>query len=101
MDPPGYTPWLNDTQLSALNTSFFEPGGCQEQEIACEALRNTDSANRTVDEVCIKADDFCVSSVGLIICLVLWVRFDVDIVVVSFVRSFVHIGRKRLRSRYR
>ncbi|EIM84650.1 alpha/beta-hydrolase [Stereum hirsutum FP-91666 SS1] len=63
MDPPGYTPWLNDTQLSALNTSFFEPGGCEEQEIACEALRNTDSANRTVDEVCIKADNFCVENV--------------------------------------
>lgn len=65
MDPPGYTPWLNSTQLSSLNTSFFEPGGCQEQEIACEALRNTlddgSDEGKEANRVCIAADDFCVS----------------------------------------
>ena len=39
-----------------MNQSFFGPGGCMDQELACYAAGEGRSSNR----VCIDADDFCV-----------------------------------------
>ena len=54
---PGYGQLQDDTVLAALNQSFFGPGGCQEQELACYAAGESDDSNT----ICRQADNFCVS----------------------------------------
>lgn len=67
---PGYGPLQSPDVLAKLNQSFFEPGGCQDQELACYAASAADAAgengpgNSTLsDKVCRTADHFCVSFV--------------------------------------
>ncbi|THH14802.1 hypothetical protein EW146_g5581 [Bondarzewia mesenterica] len=60
---PGYGPLQNASVLAKLNKSFFESGGCKDQEIACEALGNTNDVNATANRICKTADDFCVDNV--------------------------------------
>ena len=55
---PGYGQLQSDEVLAALNESFFGPGGCQEQEMACYAARESDGS----DAICRQADNFCVSA---------------------------------------
>ena len=59
-DAPGYGPLQNASVLAQLHADFYEPGGCRDQEIACEALGNTNDANATANHICRTADDFCV-----------------------------------------
>lgn len=68
MNAPGYGPLQSPEVLAKLNQSFFEPGGCHDQELACYAASNADAAgengpgNSTFsNSVCRTADDFCVS----------------------------------------
>ena len=63
---PGYGQLQPDDVLAQLNTSYFGPGGCKEQEEACYAA-GTDAHS---DEICKKADDFCVRL--LFSCLCWW-----------------------------
>lgn len=58
-DAPGYGPLQSDTVLAALNESFFGPGGCQEQELACYAAGNSTDSN----QICRQADNFCIENV--------------------------------------
>ena len=59
-DAPGYGPLQNASVLAQLHADFYDPGGCRDQEIACEALGNTNDANATANHICRTADDFCV-----------------------------------------
>ncbi|KAF7794211.1 hypothetical protein EIP86_005343 [Pleurotus ostreatoroseus] len=56
---PGYGQLQSDEVLAALNESFFGPGGCQEQEMACYAAGEGDESNA----ICRQADNFCVENV--------------------------------------
>ncbi|KAI0649645.1 alpha/beta-hydrolase [Trametes meyenii] len=56
---PGYGPLQTPEVLAKLNQSFFEPGGCRDQEMACYAAGESAASNA----VCIKADNFCVENV--------------------------------------
>jgi len=67
---PGYGPLQSPDVLAKLNQSFFEPGGCQDQELACYAASAADAAgengpgNSTLsDKVCRTADHFCIDNV--------------------------------------
>ena len=55
---PGYGRLQNDSVIEALNDAFFDDGGCQEQEKACYAAGTGPES----DEICSKADAFCVSA---------------------------------------
>ncbi|KAI0685440.1 alpha/beta-hydrolase [Cerioporus squamosus] len=59
-DAPGYGPLQNDTVLAAMNQSFYEDGGCQDQMIACYSAE-TEASN----EICQKADDFCLANIEI------------------------------------
>ena len=54
---PGYGQLQNDTTLAAMNKSFYEPGGCKDQMLACYAAGETPESNK----LCSTGDDFCVS----------------------------------------
>ncbi|KAF9452095.1 alpha/beta-hydrolase [Macrolepiota fuliginosa MF-IS2] len=56
---PGYGQLQSDEVIQQLNTAFFSPGGCQEQEEACFAAGNSTASNK----ICRDADDFCVNNV--------------------------------------
>lgn len=56
---PGYGQLQSDEVIQRLNTAFFGPGGCQEQERACFAAGDSVASN----SICRKADDFCVENV--------------------------------------
>ncbi|KAI0672035.1 alpha/beta-hydrolase [Trametes maxima] len=56
---PGYGPLQTPEVLAKLNQSFFEPGGCRDQEMACYAAGESAVSNA----VCINADDFCFENV--------------------------------------
>lgn len=58
IDAPGYGQLQSDAVLAALNQSFFGPGGCQEQEMACYAAGEDADSN----SICRQADNFCVSA---------------------------------------
>ncbi|KAG6875159.1 hypothetical protein C0993_010547, partial [Termitomyces sp. T159_Od127] len=58
-DAPGYGPLQSPAVLEKLHESYFEPGGCKDQEEACESAGTSDASNA----VCIAADDFCVENV--------------------------------------
>ena len=67
MDAPGYGPLQSPSVLAKLNESFYAPGGCRDLELACYAASDADAkgengtGNSTLsDELCRKADDFCV-----------------------------------------
>ena len=67
MDAPGYGPLQSPSVLAKLNESFYAPGGCRDLELACYAASESDAKgengagnSRLSDEVCRKADDFCV-----------------------------------------
>lgn len=77
---PSFGPLQSPDVLAQLNTSFFQPGGCQDQELACYAavaLANTDPVTKApldpatptpidsahADDICKKADRFCVDNV--------------------------------------
>ena len=53
---PGYGQLQSDDVLAAMNRSFFEAGGCRDQELACYAAGETPESN----QICRQADDFCV-----------------------------------------
>ncbi|KAF9564252.1 alpha/beta-hydrolase [Agrocybe pediades] len=55
---PGYGQLQSDSVLKQMNTSYFAPGGCKEQEEACYAA-GTDANSNTI---CRKADSFCVQN---------------------------------------
>ncbi|KAJ7092784.1 alpha/beta-hydrolase [Mycena belliarum] len=57
-DAPGYGQLQSDSVLEKMNTSFFAPAGCQEQEQACYAAGNSSASNT----ICVKADNFCVEN---------------------------------------
>ncbi|CDO77361.1 hypothetical protein BN946_scf184787.g10 [Trametes cinnabarina] len=52
---PGYGQLQSDEVLAQLNQSFFGPGGCKDQELACYAAGESPDSN----SICRKADDFC------------------------------------------
>ncbi|KAI0767725.1 alpha/beta-hydrolase [Fomes fomentarius] len=56
---PGYGQLQSDEVLAQLNQSYFEEGGCRDQELACYAAGNSSESNR----ICVEADDFCVENV--------------------------------------
>ncbi|KAH9903132.1 alpha/beta-hydrolase [Cubamyces lactineus] len=56
---PGYGQLQSDEVLAQLNESFFGPGGCQEQELACYAADESPESNT----ICRAADDFCIDNV--------------------------------------
>ncbi|KAI0658185.1 alpha/beta-hydrolase [Cubamyces menziesii] len=56
---PGYGQLQSDEVLAQLNESFFGPGGCQEQELACYAAGESPESN----SICRAADDFCIDNV--------------------------------------
>ncbi|KAI0634438.1 alpha/beta-hydrolase [Trametes polyzona] len=56
---PGYGPLQSPEVLAQLNQSFYGPGGCREQELACYAAGETPESN----EICAAADDFCLTNV--------------------------------------
>ncbi|OBZ76469.1 Carboxypeptidase S1 [Grifola frondosa] len=56
---PGYGQLQSDEVLAALNESFYEVGGCKDQELACYAAGETSSSNR----ICRTADNFCIENV--------------------------------------
>ncbi|KAI0356751.1 alpha/beta-hydrolase [Trametes cingulata] len=56
---PGYGQLQSDEVLAKLNQSFFEPGGCRDQELACYAAGESADSNR----ICGQADDFCIENV--------------------------------------
>ena len=65
---PGYGPLQSPKVLAQINQSFFETGGCKDQELDCYAAAAADAAgqngpgNSTLsDKICLKADNFCVS----------------------------------------
>ncbi|KAF9043005.1 alpha/beta-hydrolase [Panaeolus papilionaceus] len=77
---PSFGPLQSPDVLAQLNMSFFQPGGCQDQELACYAavaLANTDPVTKApldpatptpidsahADDICKKADRFCVDNV--------------------------------------
>ncbi|ETW75053.1 serine carboxypeptidase S10 [Heterobasidion irregulare TC 32-1] len=62
-DAPGYGPLQNASVLAQLHADFYEPGGCRDREIACEALGNTNDANATANHICRTADDFCIDNI--------------------------------------
>ena len=47
--------------LAALNRSYFEAGGCRDQELACYAAGESAQSN----QVCRQADNFCVRPLSL------------------------------------
>ena len=53
---PGYGQLQSDAVLAKLNQSYFGPGGCRDQELACYAAGTGAQSNK----ICKKADDFCV-----------------------------------------
>ncbi|KAJ7243607.1 alpha/beta-hydrolase [Mycena haematopus] len=55
---PGYGQLQSDAVLQQMNTSFFEAGGCMEQEQACYDAGDSDTSNA----ICSKADDFCIDN---------------------------------------
>ncbi|RDX52343.1 alpha/beta-hydrolase [Lentinus brumalis] len=55
---PGYGQLQSDDVLAAMNKTFFEAGGCRDQELACYAAGETAESN----EICRQADDFCVEN---------------------------------------
>ncbi|KAH9479646.1 Carboxypeptidase S1 [Psilocybe cubensis] len=56
---PGYGQLQPDNVLAKLNQSYFEPGGCKDQEEACYAAGTGPDS----DAICKKADNFCVENV--------------------------------------
>lgn len=59
---PGYGQLQSNAVLQKMNTSFFGPGGCKEQEEACYAAGNGTASNK----ICIAADNFCVRLILLL-----------------------------------
>ncbi|KAJ7178167.1 alpha/beta-hydrolase [Mycena filopes] len=57
-DAPGYGQLQSDAVLKKMNTTYFEAGGCLEQEQACYDAGDSDASNA----ICIKADNFCVDN---------------------------------------
>ncbi|KAJ7118453.1 alpha/beta-hydrolase [Mycena crocata] len=55
---PGYGQLQSDRVLQRMNTTFFQPNGCQDQEEACYAAGNSSASNA----ICIKADNFCIEN---------------------------------------
>ncbi|KAJ7639710.1 alpha/beta-hydrolase [Mycena polygramma] len=55
---PGYGQLQSDAVLQKMNTSYFEPNGCLEQEQACYDAGTGTASNA----ICIKADNFCVDN---------------------------------------
>ncbi|TFK89212.1 alpha/beta-hydrolase [Polyporus arcularius HHB13444] len=55
---PGYGQLQSDDVLAAMNKTFFESGGCRDQELACYAAGETAESN----QICRQADDFCVEN---------------------------------------
>ena len=53
---PGYGQLQNDTVLQQINQSYYESGGCQDQEEACYAAGNSTASNN----ICRNADNYCV-----------------------------------------
>ena len=62
---PGYGQLQSDEVIQRLNTAFFGPGGCQEQERACFAAGDSVASN----SICRKADDFCVTRLNCLLML--------------------------------
>lgn len=58
INAPGYGQLQPDDVLQQMNTSFFESGGCNDQELACYAAGTGPDSN----VICNNADNFCVSS---------------------------------------
>lgn len=58
---PGYGQLQSDAVLAALNQSYFEAGGCRDQELACYAAGESAQSN----QVCRQADNFCVRPLHL------------------------------------
>ncbi|EIW52048.1 alpha/beta-hydrolase [Trametes versicolor FP-101664 SS1] len=58
-DAPGYGPLQTPAVLAKLNQSYFEVGGCRDQELACYAAGEGPDSN----DICGTADDFCVENV--------------------------------------
>ncbi|KAL7284880.1 hypothetical protein ACG7TL_002194 [Trametes sanguinea] len=56
---PGYGQLQSDEVLAQLNQSFFGPGGCKDQELACYAAGEAPDSN----SICRTADDFCIENV--------------------------------------
>ncbi|KAI0752460.1 alpha/beta-hydrolase [Daedaleopsis nitida] len=56
---PGYGQLQSDAVLAALNKSYFEAGGCRDQELACYAAGESAQSN----QVCRQADNFCIENV--------------------------------------
>ncbi|KDR67991.1 hypothetical protein GALMADRAFT_1058390 [Galerina marginata CBS 339.88] len=52
---PGYGQLQSTSVLKKMNTSYFETGGCKDQETACYAAGTGANSN----SICSKADNFC------------------------------------------
>ncbi|KAF8056296.1 Alpha/Beta hydrolase protein [Lyophyllum atratum] len=59
LNAPGYGQLQSDDVIKQINDSFFAPGGCKDQEEACYAAGNSAGS----DNICRKADNFCVDKV--------------------------------------
>ncbi|KAF8899618.1 alpha/beta-hydrolase [Gymnopilus junonius] len=55
---PGYGQLQPDDVLQQMNTSFFQPGGCKDQELACYAAGTGPESNT----ICGNADGFCIDN---------------------------------------
>ncbi|KNZ78375.1 Carboxypeptidase S1 [Termitomyces sp. J132] len=56
---PGYGPLQPPSVLEQLHDSYYELGGCKDQEEACYAAGLLPASN----QICMTADDFCVENV--------------------------------------
>ncbi|KAJ7025419.1 alpha/beta-hydrolase [Mycena alexandri] len=57
-DAPGYGQLQSTAVLQKMNTTYFEAGGCLEQEQACYDAGDSDASNA----ICMKADNFCIDN---------------------------------------
>ncbi|KAK7042570.1 Alpha/Beta hydrolase protein [Favolaschia claudopus] len=55
---PGYGQLQNDTVLQRMNTTYFQPNGCLDQEQACYDAGNSSAS----DAICMQADNFCIEN---------------------------------------
>ncbi|KAG8997129.1 hypothetical protein FRB94_007862 [Tulasnella sp. JGI-2019a] len=60
---PGYGPIADADVLRQVNDSFYKPGGCRDQEIACYAADLGNVSSSTSNEICLNADNYCTNEV--------------------------------------
>ena len=58
---PGFGQLQNNTVLQQINQSYYESGGCQDQEEACYAAGNSTASN----DICRNGYNYCVGFISL------------------------------------